>query len=477
MPDTAGVWGPRRKLRMPVRHLAGESTGSFVNRLAHAHELELGELLGRVGVGRQPVNPRLPALAEVYVNRAALEHLAALSGRPPHRLQLALTNLQRRFLLPGDEPACWQWPFEVREGHLVRCCDLCALARGAREAAWLVCPDPWRVCLRHRRFTDDHRGEEPQVVRLDELPEVMRAHAERLQLQRRFGAAGTELFADGFQVVARWWARMPDLWSWTQRAWRVGLEAQELRTAPLVIYPEAVQLAREMLRYEQEGARSRAARAVWVEQVQQLMSGWGLEGDEGCELTQWLDHHSRPAASVNIGVAPEDGEEESRLLLRFAAPRDPVMVADWVSFNVIDTERQDWARGWAKLKTYVERERHARVPYGHREGATPLGQWVAEQRRAYAAGEMSGQRARRLEQLGMVWSLADERFQENLEAAKAYYGQHWTLCAPRTATALDKPLGMWLANVRRPGALEGHPEWKTALEAVDEDWNPAWPPD
>ncbi|MFI6624272.1 Helicase associated domain protein [Streptomyces sp. NPDC050528] len=181
--------------------------------------------------------------------------------------------------------------------------------------------------------------------------------------------------------------------------------------------------------------------------------------------------------SQYIGTPPEEGEDESRLLLRFAAPRDPVMVADWVSFNVIDTERQDWARGWAKLKTYVERVGNARVPYGHREGATPLGQWVAEQRRAYRAGEMNGQRAQRLERLGMVWSMADERFQENLEAAKAYYDQHWTLCAPRTATALNRPLGMWLANLRRPGALDDHPEWKTALEAVDEDWNPAWPAD
>jgi hypothetical protein len=153
------------------------------------------------------------------------------------------------------------------------------------------------------------------------------------------------------------------------------------------------------------------------------------------------------------------------------------MVADWVSFNVIDTERQDWARAWAKLKTYVERFGNARVPYGHREGATPLGQWVAEQRRAYAAGEMSGQRARRLEQLGMVWSVADERFQENLEAAKAYYEQHWTLCAPRSAVALSRPVGQWLSNLRRPGALDGHPEWKTALEAVDKDWNPPWSAD
>ncbi|MGK5695552.1 helicase associated domain-containing protein [Streptomyces sp. URMC 128] len=73
--------------------------------------------------------------------------------------------------------------------------------------------------------------------------------------------------------------------------------------------------------------------------------------------------------------------------------------------------------------------------------------------------------------------MADERFQENLEAAKAYYDQHWTLCAPRSAVALDRPVGQWLSNLRRTGALDGHPEWKTALEAVDEHWNPEWSAD
>ncbi|MFD8212809.1 helicase associated domain-containing protein [Streptomyces sp. NPDC059697] len=75
----------------------------------------------------------------------------------------------------------------------------------------------------------------------------------------------------------------------------------------------------------------------------------------------------------------------------------------------------------------------------------------------------------------MVWSLADERFQENLEAARAYFEEHWTLCAPRSATALDRQAGQWLSNLRRPGALAEHPEWETALQAVDEDWNPSWP--
>ncbi|WP_443072933.1 hypothetical protein [Streptomyces sp. NBC_01451] len=80
--------------------------------------------------------------------------------------------------------------------------------------------------------------------------------------------------------------------------------------------------------------------------------------------------------SQHIGTPHEEGEDESRLLLRFAAPRDPVMVADWVSFNVIDTERQDWARGWAKLKTYVERVGNARVPYG-RSASAAVRLWPA----------------------------------------------------------------------------------------------------
>ncbi|MBF6050253.1 DEAD/DEAH box helicase [Streptomyces sp. NRRL B-1677] len=179
--------------------------------------------------------------------------------------------------------------------------------------------------------------------------------------------------------------------------------------------------------------------------------------------------------SWDIGAVPEEGEGESRLLLRFAAPRDPVMVAEWVSFNVIDTERQDWVRGYAAARRYRERQAHLRVPYDHKEGAYPLGQWIAEQRRAYGAAQLSGKRAERLEQLGMVWDATDAAFQENLAAARVYYEQHWTLCAPRTATALDRPIGQWLSNLRRPGALAGRPEREAALAAIDPDWNPAWP--
>ncbi|MFI6494766.1 Helicase associated domain protein [Streptomyces sp. NPDC050564] len=207
-----------------------------------------------------------------------------------------------------------------------------------------------------------------------------------------------------------------------------------------------------------------------------VLQGLRAHDEEAIELLAIpQDSSTRSKPVTNIGEPPKKDEEESRLLLRFAAPRDPVMVADWVSFNVIDTERQDWARGWAALRKFVEREAHARVPYDHKEGAYPLGQWIAEQRRAYGAGQLNGKRAERLEQLGMAWDAADAQFQESLAAARVYHEQHWTLCAPRTATALDKPIGQWLSNLRRPGALAGHPEREAALQAIDPDWNPAWP--
>ncbi|MCX4539059.1 helicase associated domain-containing protein, partial [Streptomyces sp. NBC_01669] len=76
----------------------------------------------------------------------------------------------------------------------------------------------------------------------------------------------------------------------------------------------------------------------------------------------------------------------------------------------------------------------------------------------------------------MVWDTADAQFAENLAAARAYYSEARTLAAPRHATALDKPVGQWLTNLRRPGGLGKDPERAARrakqLAAIDPDWNP-----
>ncbi|MFE3628927.1 helicase associated domain-containing protein [Streptomyces goshikiensis] len=161
---------------------------------------------------------------------------------------------------------------------------------------------------------------------------------------------------------------------------------------------------------------------------------------------------------------------------RRIAPRDPVLIAKWISYRVINTERQDWRRGVEAAYRYRLREEHLEVPYEHAEGAYPLGRWLSDQRRAYRAGQMSGERAGELEELGIVWDTADAGFAENLAAARAYFELHGTLAAPRHATALDKAVGQWLTNIRRPGGLGKDPgraeRRAAALAAIDKDWNP-----
>ncbi|WP_331740677.1 Helicase associated domain protein [Streptomyces sp. NBC_01006] len=178
-----------------------------------------------------------------------------------------------------------------------------------------------------------------------------------------------------------------------------------------------------------------------------------------------------------VGKAPEEGEEENRLLLRFAAPRDPALIAKWISYQVFNTERQDWRRGVEAAFRYREREGDLQVPYEHTEGPYPLGRWLSDQRRAFRAGTMTGERAAELEELGIVWDTADAAFEENLAAARAYHRLHGTLAAPRGAAILDVQIGQWLTNVRRPGGLGKDPvragRRAAALAAIDPDWNPA----
>ncbi|MFJ9344792.1 Helicase associated domain protein [Streptomyces sp. NPDC101733] len=180
--------------------------------------------------------------------------------------------------------------------------------------------------------------------------------------------------------------------------------------------------------------------------------------------------------SLPVGPEPAEGEPDDRPLLRFATPRDPTLIAKWISYRVINTERQDWRRGIEAAYRYRLREEHLDVPYEHAEGAYPLGRWLSDQRRTYRAGQMSGEHAAELEKLGIVWDTADQGFAENLAAARAYFELHGTLAAPRHATALDRAIGQWLTNIRRPGGLGKDPEraGRRAVElaAIDPDWNP-----
>ncbi|MFF8950694.1 Helicase associated domain protein [Streptomyces sp. NPDC014940] len=185
-----------------------------------------------------------------------------------------------------------------------------------------------------------------------------------------------------------------------------------------------------------------------------------------------------------LGEAPQDGEDDQRVLLRFGAHRDPALIARLVRYNLITPEHANWKAGHRAAVAFRERTGHLAVPYGHRElmparHSFPLGRWLADQRRALAAGRMATERAEELDALGMVWDPTDAAWEENLSAARAYYAEAGTLAAPVTTTALDKPVGQWLANCRKKHGLgknQAVTQRRAAqLAEIDPDWNPGAP--
>ncbi|MEU0940968.1 helicase associated domain-containing protein, partial [Embleya sp. NPDC005971] len=98
--------------------------------------------------------------------------------------------------------------------------------------------------------------------------------------------------------------------------------------------------------------------------------------------------------------------------------------------------------------------------------------WAAVQRREYATGRLDAGRVRKLVMLGMVWSHPDAAFDDGLAVARRYVGRVGHLAAPQNAVQDGVRIGQWLANQRRAGVLDAHPERRRALEELDPWWKP-----
>lgn len=175
-------------------------------------------------------------------------------------------------------------------------------------------------------------------------------------------------------------------------------------------------------------------------------------------------------------------------LLRFSLPRDPEAIALFLRTRVLRPDSEVWLTGYNALRSWVRDHGHAQVPSDTTikpaddsggGGVYGLGSWVAEQRRSFRAGTLKPWRADLLNEVGMIWSVADATFWKNLTAARDYYAAHGSLACPRGAVWDGVAVGQWIANLRKAGGLGSDPvradTRRRALEAIDPDWNPSWP--
>ncbi|WP_369253687.1 hypothetical protein [Streptomyces sp. R35] len=276
--------------------------------MAAVQGVEVDFLLAELGHGPPEQQALRPHLAEVLLSGAAADRLARMIDVPSARLRWALPHLRAPHLLPGEQ-ARWEWPWQPLAHWLVPACGLCAAARGGGWGeVWLLWPERWRICERHGRFTHVRQAG-PGGVDLARLPESVRAHRRRGRLERRFGPAAAVLVADAFAVTGWWWRCTPLARWWAERAGRAGLQAGDIETAWLLVYPEALQVARALLRYEQQRAALpdgpwAVAESRLVAELSQLAGALELPlGSWQIPVAEWLARHYRcaPAAPCDEG--------------------------------------------------------------------------------------------------------------------------------------------------------------------------------
>ncbi|MGW2612303.1 Helicase associated domain protein [Streptomyces mirabilis] len=190
-------------------------------------------------------------------------------------------------------------------------------------------------------------------------------------------------------------------------------------------------------------------------------------------------------------------------VLRFSEERDPFALTQFVRLRIIDPEGAYWRRGIEAATRWLRETGAAelRVPYTYvapdewgAVGGYPLGRWIADLRRYYAAGTLEPGRVTELEALGMVWSAWETAWAEGLAVAKEWAEVHGHFLPPTTAVWGDGvAIGVWAKNQRAAArkarenaerraagetgvsaAGELSESRMEALDTVDPAWCPAW---
>ena len=220
-----------RPLPRQVKPFPGETSSSYVARLAHANRLDTTALRCYI-TGNRRSSPPLSA-----------ERLSIVAGIPAQVLRHAIPNLD-----PAPGRAARQ-PLIPRRGDDGPACRMCVLARGITQPVRCWKRAEQVICLRHRRWIAPNPNSEDDQPALREHPEILYAHKRHLRLVRRFGRDPTaNMFAVADHICRRWHEQRDHDADFRQRMaafhgpdWRVRPADPTIAAA---IYPQVIALTR-----------------------------------------------------------------------------------------------------------------------------------------------------------------------------------------------------------------------------------------
>ena len=219
------------RLPRPIPPFPGETTASYLHRLAAANQLQPGTLRAHLTGARQS-------------SPVTLDGLAAVTGRSPPCLSYARPEL-RPGTGPGADPVL---PAHVRR----TICWRCAAHRGAFGLATVWRPAEVNICPTHLIWLGSgvHAQRSGQHY-IGDLPEIIRAQRRHCRLARCRGRQTTAgAFAEAAHITALWAhhgfhrdRRIPLVQAFGQNPLTGKLQPGD-PIMPIVTYPETVDLAR-----------------------------------------------------------------------------------------------------------------------------------------------------------------------------------------------------------------------------------------
>jgi hypothetical protein len=278
------------RLPRTIRPLPGETTDSYLGRLAHANRLDARALRFYIA-GRRDRTPPFP-----------VDRLAIATGVPAGTLRLAIPDLGFGYGTLDQNPrnSCGYPQRKADDGPP---CRRCVLARGITMPVrcWKHPEDV--ICLRHRRWTG-LASEEAQLD-LSAQPAIIRAHKRHLRLVRRHGRDDTAFsFAVAEGICRRWHElRRHDteyrelMQVFHGSSWQ---ESADGPTAAAAAYPQAVALTRLLASpYWQAVSESRypEERHPFFAEVRRTVAPgyvWPPRGRAADPLNSWINDRYMP---------------------------------------------------------------------------------------------------------------------------------------------------------------------------------------
>jgi hypothetical protein len=136
-------------------------------------------------------------------------------------------------------------------------------------------------------------------------------------------------------------------------------------------------------------------------------------------------------------------QRRERISNRLSAERQ--LQLDKIGF-VWNPLEEAWEEGFTLLRSFKEREGHCDPSPRLEENGFKLGQWVRNQRAE--RWSMPDERRRRLDEIGFVWTLNEDAWQQGFAALSAFKNREGHCSVPNSHIENGYPLGRWVGTQR-----------------------------